>query len=89
MYIDISRMSFKDYIKSPYGNSMINECVGNIEDWVFDADKNMLLDGLVRLENFEEDFSKLINKFNRTFTGLGNLPTLNTSNHKNYQYYYD
>jgi len=89
MYIDISRMSFKDYIKSPYGNFMINECVGNIEDWVFDADKNMLLDGLVRLENFEEDFSKLINKFNRTFTGLGKLPKMNVSNHRNYKNYYD
>ena len=50
MYADISIMSFKEYMKSPYGNSMINECVGNVEDWILDKNKNMLLDGLVRME---------------------------------------
>jgi len=89
MYVDITKMSFKDYIKSAYGNFMINECVGNIEDWILDVDKNMLLDGLVRLENFEEDFNKLIKKFNKSFNGLGNLTKTNVSGHRNYQDYYD
>ena len=89
MYADISKMSFKDYIKSPYGNFMINECVGNIEDWILDENKDMLLDGLVRLENFEDDFNKLIKKFNKSFNGLGYLTKMNVTNRKKYQEYYD
>jgi|TARA_B110000971_G_C19962872_1_gene478789 hypothetical protein len=89
MYADISLMSFKDYLKSPYGNSMINECVGNVEDWIFDKNKNMLLDGLVRLENFDEDFNKLVKKFNKSFNGLNYLTKINVTNRKRYQEYYD
>jgi hypothetical protein len=89
MYIDIRKMSFKDYIKSPYGNSMINECVGNIEDWILDKNNNMLLDGLVKLENFEEDFNRLTKKFNKSFNSPDHLSKMNATNRKKYQEYYD
>ena len=49
----------------------------------------MLLDGLIRLENFEEDFQTLISKFDLKINGLKSLPKLNSTSHKKYQDHYN
>ena len=89
MYLDISKMNFEEYLKSSYGTNMINECVGNIEDWFLDKDKNMMLDGLVRLEHFENDFLKLIQKSNKKIYNFSDLPKENVTKRKEYQFYYN
>ena len=89
MYLDISKMNFEEYLKSSYGTNMINECVGNIEDWFLDKDKNMMLDGLVRLEHFENDFLKLIQKSNKKIYNFSDLPRENVTKRKEYQFYYN
>ena len=89
MYLDISKMNFEEYLKSSYGTNMINECVGNIEDWFLDKDKNMMLDGLVRLEHFENDFLKLIQKSNKKIYNFSDLPKENVTIRKEYQFYYN
>ena len=89
MYLDISKMNFEEYLKSSYGANMINECVGNIEDWFLDKDKNMMLDGLVRLEHFENDFLKLIQKSNKKIYNFSDLPKENVTKRKEYQFYYN
>ena len=89
MYLDISKMNFEEYLKSSYGTNMINECVGNIEDWFLDKDKNLILDGLVRLEHFENDFLKLIQKSNKKIYNFSDLPKENVTKRKEYQFYYN
>ena len=89
MYLDISKMNFEEYLKSSYGANMINECVGNIEDWFLDKDKNLILDGLVRLEHFENDFLKLIQKSNKKIYNFSDLPKENVTIRKEYQFYYN
>ena len=89
MYLDISKMNFEEYLKSSYGANMINECVGNIEDWFLDKDKNLILDGLVRLEHFENDFLKLIQKSNKKIYNFSDLPKENVTKRKEYQFYYN
>ena len=89
MYLDISKMNFEEYLKSSYGTNMINECVGNIEDWFLDKDKNLILDGLVRLEHFENDFLKLIQKSNKKIYNFSDLPKENVTIRKEYQFYYN
>ena len=89
MYNDVSNMNFNEFLNSPYGTYMINDAVGNIEDWVYDENGNNILNGLLRLEYFEEDFKNLINKSKIKLTGIGNLPKLNTTNHNNYQEFYN
>ena len=89
MYLDISKMNFEEYLKSSYGANMINECVGNIEDWFLDKDKNLILDGLVRLEHFENDFLKLIQKSNKKIYNFSDLPRENVTKRKEYQFYYN
>jgi len=89
MYLDISKMNFEKYLKSSYGANMINECVGNIEDWFLDKDKNLILDGLVRLEHFENDFLKLIQKSNKKIYNFSDLPKENVTKRKEYQFYYN
>jgi hypothetical protein len=89
MYLDISKMNFEEYLKSSYGANMINECVGNIEDWFLDKDKNFILDGLVRLEHFENDFLKLIQKSNKKIYNFSDLPKENVTKRKEYQFYYN
>ena len=89
MYNDISTMNFNEFITSSYGTNMINDCVGNIEDWIYDHNGKLLLDGLIRLENFEEDFQTLISKFDLKINGLKSLPKLNSTSHKKYQDHYN
>ena len=89
MYLDISKMNFEEYLKSSYGANMINECVGNIENWFLDKDKNLILDGLVRLEHFENDFLKLIQKSNKKIYNFSDLPKENVTKRKEYQFYYN
>ena len=89
MYLDISKMNFEEYLKSSYGANMINECVGNIEDWFLDKDKNLILDGLVRLEHFENDFLKLIQKSNKKIYNFSDLPKENVTKRKEHKFYYN
>lgn len=89
MYLDIKKKTFKEYLMSTYGTKMINECVGNIEDWVKDDNKKIILDGLIRLENFDEEFKNLIKKKNKNIIGLKPIKKINFSNHEKYANYYD
>ncbi len=89
MYNDISQMNFYEFLQSPYGSSMINDCIGNIEDWINDKNGKFILDGLIRLEYFEEDFKKVINKFNLNIKITTKLKKLNSTSHNTYREYYD
>ena len=89
MYNDICDMSFKEFINSSYGQNMINDCIGNIEDWINDQNGKFILDSLVRLEYFDEDFEKLLKNFNHPIKGFRKLKRLNYTSHKRYQDYYD
>lgn len=89
MFLDISKMSFNEYINSTYGKTMINECKGNPQDWFLDIDNKIMVDGIVKLENFNEDFKKLLDNSGKKFYGFINLPKENVTIRKKYQDYYD
>ena len=89
MYTDISKMSFNEYINSKYGKEMINECTGNAEDWFLDENKKIIVDGIVKLENFNSEFKELLHTSGKKFYGNINLPKENTTIRKKYQSYYN
>ena len=89
MYNDISKMSFNKFMNSKYGKEMINECNGNAQDWFLDNSKKIIVDGIIKLENFNFEFKELLDKSKKKFHGNIDLSKENTTIRENYQKYYN
>ena len=89
MYNDISKMSFNEFMNSKYGKEMINECNGNAQDWFLDNSKKIIVDGIIKLENFNFEFKELLDKSKKSFHGNIDLSKENTTIRENYQKYYN
>jgi len=89
MYTDISKMSFNEYMHSKYGKEMINECSGNAQDWFLNDSKKIIVDGVIKLENFNFEFKELLDKSNKKLNGDINLSKENTTIREKYQTYYN
>lgn len=89
MYNDISKMSFNEFMNSKYGKEMINECNGNAQDWFLDNSKKIIVDGIIKLENFNFEFKELLDKSKKKFHGNIDLSKENTTIRENYQKYYN
>ena len=82
-------MSFNEYMHSKYGKEMINECSGNAQDWFLDDSKKIIVDGIIKLENFNFEFKELLDKSKKKFHGNIDLSKENTTIRENYQKYYN
>lgn len=54
-------------------------------EWIADADGRILVDEIVRFENLDEDFNRVMQKLGKRVT----LPHLRQSKHDHYRDYYD
>ena len=74
---------FNEFILSNYGREMINECKGNIYDWI-SADGEIIVDFVGRFEQIQADWQIICRQIGlRHFE----LPWLNKSNRQPYQDY--
>jgi hypothetical protein len=81
-----SLRNYTNFLKSKYGESMINECKGNIFDWISDEDGEVIVDFVGKFENLHHDFKKICQKI-----GIDSsvLPHTNKSLRKSYHGYYN
>lgn len=77
--------SFTNFINSNYGMNMINECQGNLFDWISEND-SIIVNYVGKFENLQKDFNYIC--YNLGIQPL-ELPHKNKTKRKNYQEYYN
>jgi len=77
--------NFKNFMRSPYGMSMINEFEGNLADWYMERN-NKIVDFVGSVENINNDWEVICNRLGIHYR---KLPVINKINRDHYRKFYN
>jgi len=77
--------NFSCFIESKYGTKMINECKGNLYNWISDEGE-VIVDYVGKFENLQNDFDQICLNLNMDYI---HLPHVNKTKRAHYRHYYN